>query len=137
MSSNPGLYKGNYADARNEICRNYIISLGMANAINNLESVFPNVQYFAVSAMGHIFQEGQPFVPIDVIEPIAWVAAQNNSKLSSLLKASHNIISGEGFEDKATSKALENRYKNAEKLLASFLLCSTVCPFQIDKGKCP
>lgn len=119
FKANPSLYKGNYADARNEICRNYIISLGMANAINNLESVFPNVQYFAVSAMGHIFQEGQPFVPIDVIEPIAWVAAQNNSKLSSLLKASHNIISGDGFEDKATSKALENRYKNAEKLLAS------------------
>lgn len=119
FESNPDLYNGDYSIARNKICRDYIVSLGMYNTINNLESVFSNVQYFAASAMGHIFREGMPFAPVDVIEPIAWIAEKNNSKLSSLLKVSHNMVNGEEFEDKTTSKALEERYKNAEKLLVS------------------
>lgn len=79
--SSPELYNGEYSIARNKICRDYIISLGMSNTINNIESVFPNVQYFAASAMGHIFQEGIPFAPADVIEPVAWIAEKNNLKL--------------------------------------------------------
>ena len=119
FKSDPSAYGDDIGIARNKICREFLIAYGMSNAINNLESVFINVNYFAVSAVGHISKDGTPFMPVDVVQPIAWIVGQTNSKISSLLKESTETLQADGFEDKAVSKVLEDRYKKAEKLLAS------------------
>lgn len=116
--SNPAQFNDDICVARNTACRNYMISIGMTNAINNLESVFSNVQYFPSSAIGHIAKEGIPFSPFGVIEPIEWIASQNNVRFKDILAASSKIISEDSFEDVLTSQALLERYKKAEKFLS-------------------
>jgi|GEM_PF-909587 len=117
--ANPGTYNNDINAARNKVCRDFLISYGMSNTINNLESVFTNVNYFAVSAVGHISREGTPFTPINVIEPVAWIAGQTSTKIKNLLIDSTEISKDDGFEDATASKVLDDRYKKAEKLLAS------------------
>ena len=96
-----------------------MISIGMANTINNLESVFSKVQYFPSSAMGHMAEEGTPFSPFGVIEPIGWIASQNNVRFKDILAASSKIVGEDSFEDVLTAKALLERYK---KLRNFFLI---------------
>lgn len=116
--SNPAKFNDDINIARNTACRNYMISIGMANTINNLESVFSKVQYFPSSAMGHMAEEGTPFSPFGVIEPIGWIASQNNVRFKDILAASSKIVGEDSFEDVLTAKALLERYKKAEKFLS-------------------
>lgn len=81
----------NYAAVRNKVCRDYILSIGLANAINNLESVFSNVQYFSVSAIGHESKEGIPFSPINVIEPMEWIVGKKNMRMRALLNVARKM----------------------------------------------
>lgn len=70
-------------DARDKICKKYLVDIGLVNVINNLESVFSKVSYFPVSSMGH-FADGSPFDPQNVIAPIAWLAQKSQSGVKDL-----------------------------------------------------
>lgn len=118
FQGNPSRFYDSISQARSTICRDYMISLGMANAINNLESVFSNVQYFPVSAAGHICREGEPLCPEGVMDPVAWIAGEQGAKIGELLEISGNTVKGNGFKDTVVEDALLERYKNAEKLLS-------------------
>ena len=84
FDTDPEKYDNDLEKAKSEVYRNYLIQLGLSNAINNLESVFSNVRYFTTSAMGHFEGKG-PFLPKNVIDPIAWIAGEKNCRLAHTL----------------------------------------------------
>lgn len=82
---NPTQYL-NMDDARNQLCRKYLAEIGLSNVLNNLDSVFSNVAYFPISAIGHVHQMGIPFEPQGVIEPITWIAKECKNSLYYTIK---------------------------------------------------
>ncbi len=70
-------------DARDKVCRRYLAEIGLANVINNLDSVFSRVSYFPVSSIGHC-EDGSPFDPQNVITPMSWLARQCQSNIKDL-----------------------------------------------------
>ena len=69
--------EGKYGDlevARDVVCREYLSKIGLTNVLNNLESVFSNVCYFPVSAIGRDGNIGYAFEPFGVLEPLRWIA---------------------------------------------------------------
>lgn len=70
-------------DARDKVCRRYLADIGLANAINNLDSVFSRVSYFPVSSIGHC-EDGSPFDPQNIIAPMGWLARQCQSNIKDL-----------------------------------------------------
>lgn len=70
-------------DARDKVCRRYLAEIGLANVINNLDSVFSWVSYFPVSSIGHC-EDGRPFDPQNVITPMGWLARQCQSNIKDL-----------------------------------------------------
>jgi hypothetical protein len=91
--SNPGVYKNDQTRARNEICRDYLYKIGLANTLNNLESIFSKVNYFPISAIGHLFESGKQFEPVGVMEPITWIAHVGKSGIYKVLKKVQRRIS--------------------------------------------
>jgi hypothetical protein len=73
-NASPDFYENDIVKARNTICREYLLNLGLDNAINNLEGVFSKVHYFPVSAIGHLGKAGKAYEPFGVLEPITWIA---------------------------------------------------------------
>lgn len=113
--SDPERFNNDISVARNDVCRNYLVKLGLSNAINNLESVFSNVQYFAASSMGHV-ENGKPFMPEHVLDPFVWLADQGSVGQSvSLLKRVCETVNGVSSDDVSD---LEKKYKKASLLLA-------------------
>ena len=70
-------------NARDIMCRRYLADIGLANVINNLDSVFSRVSYFPVSSIGHC-EDGSPFDPQNIISPIGWLARQCQSSIQNL-----------------------------------------------------
>ncbi len=66
---------GKYAtldEARDDICRNFLIDIGMVSAVNDLETQFSNIHYYPVSAQGHS-TDGTPFEPWGIMDAIEWM----------------------------------------------------------------
>ena len=82
FAANQGRYY-NYEDACDKLCRQYLSSIGLANALNNLDSVFSRVSCFPVSSIGH-YANGNPFEPQNVVTPISWLARQCQSSIKDL-----------------------------------------------------
>ena len=82
FAANQGQYY-NYEDACDKLCRQYLSSIGLANALNNLDSVFSHVSCFPVSSIGH-YANGNPFEPQNVVTPISWLARQCQSSIKDL-----------------------------------------------------
>lgn len=57
-----------------------------ANVINNLESVFSDVCYFPMSAIGHSPEPGVAFEPFGIIDSVAWIAKKRQSAVYPTLK---------------------------------------------------
>jgi hypothetical protein len=69
--------------ARSQLCRQFLEKMGLTNALRNLESVFRNISYEPVSAMGHV-QDGTPFLPEDTVRPLNRIAKLSGSRLARL-----------------------------------------------------
>ena len=82
----PGNYNNDLSIARDEICRAFLNDNGLANVVNNLESVFSEVCYFPMSAVGHSPEAGVAFEPFGVIDPVAWIAKKRQSAVYQTLK---------------------------------------------------
>jgi len=70
-----------YADSKGNIsleftrcgvCREFLENKGFGNTLNLIEGEFNNVQYYAISALGHPSAQGQKYDPWGFIEPIVW-----------------------------------------------------------------
>ncbi len=82
----PENYNNDLSIARDEICRVFLNDNGLANVVNNLESVFSEVRYFPMSAVGHSPEAGVAFEPFGVIDPVAWIAKKRQSAVYPTLK---------------------------------------------------
>lgn len=100
FDKNPEIYQNDISFARNEICRNYLMKLGLVNVVNNLDSVFSTIGYYSVSSIGHMENAGCPFEPIGVIEPIAWLAKNGHATISGYLSDVQSIVKVKGFYSK-------------------------------------
>lgn len=84
FKKDPEKYNGDLSAARDEICRSFLNDIGLANVVNNLESVFLDVCYFPISALGHPPKVGVTFEPFGVIEPVTWIAKKQQSAVYPL-----------------------------------------------------
>ena len=73
-----------YEGACNKLCRQYLSDIGLANVVNNLDSVFSRISYFPISSIGH-YVDGTQFEPQSVITPISWLARQCQSRIKELV----------------------------------------------------
>jgi signal recognition particle receptor subunit beta len=89
-NENPSMYNNNECNVKDQICRTYLEKTGLINVLNNIESIFTNVSFFPVSAIGHKAERGRAFVPVGVIEPVAWIAKKRHSRLTGLLSSGIN-----------------------------------------------
>ena len=69
MSNNA---KATVEDANNAVCEQFFRDYGETSFVNEIKGKFKEVQFFAVSALGHN-PSGQQFTPQNVVEPLAWV----------------------------------------------------------------
>ena len=72
---------------RNGMCHDFLTNHGFGNAVNLVESKFANVQYYAVSAMGHTDEEHGEYQPWGVLEPVGWLMEQQETVLWDVLPA--------------------------------------------------
>jgi GTPase SAR1 family protein len=59
---------------RDKQCHDYLLNIGLSDALNNLEAQFSTIHYFPVSAMGHeSSSENESYKPWGVMEPVSWI----------------------------------------------------------------
>lgn len=83
MRNNAGKYES-FADARDAICREFLIDIGLNDAVLAIEANFTNVSYFPVSAMGHT-ANGEEYEPVHILEPFCWLIKTTRPALAELL----------------------------------------------------
>ena len=65
--------------ACNAVCEKFLIDIGYVAVIKSLKSVFENINYFPVSAIGHE-ANGKMYTPQGVITPFGWMIAQADNQ---------------------------------------------------------
>ncbi len=83
MTANPGAFES-FEDARDTVSREFLIDIGLQDAVRAIEVGFNNVHYFPVSAMGHA-ENGEEYEPEHVVEPFYWLIARAHPALAELL----------------------------------------------------
>ncbi len=83
MSANLQAYES-FDDARDKLCREFLQTIGLNDAVNAIEAGFSEVHYFPVSAMGHA-TNGEAYEPIHVTEPFYWLIRRSGSGIAELL----------------------------------------------------
>lgn len=67
------------------VIRSFLNQNGMANFVKNVDMCFKNVQYFAVSALGHV-PNGQKFQGEMILAPFAWILSAVDGSMKSMFK---------------------------------------------------
>ena len=75
---------GTYESARDSVCRQFLIDIGLAATVDNLETQFSNLHYFPVSAMGHS-ADGTSYEPWGIMDAIEWMLLLADKELSDLI----------------------------------------------------
>lgn len=75
---------GTYENARDSICRQFLMDIGLAATVDNLETQFSNLHYFPVSAMGHT-PDGTPYEPWGIMDAIERMLPLADKELSELI----------------------------------------------------
>ena len=115
--SDPARYQNSVEVAADEICRQYLLDIGLSNILNNLDAVFSMVRCFPISSIGHTAKQGHPFEPYGVIEPIAWIGERGHAAMSAQLRKAREFVAADGFQESMADRNLTERYAKAEKLL--------------------
>lgn len=79
----PGLY-ASYGETRDAECRKFLIDIGLSSTVDNLETEFPNLHYFPVSAMGHA-PDSSEYEPWGVTDAIDWMLPLADKELADLI----------------------------------------------------
>lgn len=69
-----------YADARDEVCREFLTTYGAGNFVRIAEAKFKTVRYFTCSSLGHN-TPGKPYEPKNVADPMLWLLHQVDSSI--------------------------------------------------------
>lgn len=83
FEKNPDKYE-TLEQARDGECRQFLIDIGLSATVDNLETQFPNIHYFPVSAMGHS-PDGSEYEPWGVLEPVEWMLPLTDKDFAELL----------------------------------------------------
>lgn len=75
--------------ARDELCRNFLADIGMANAVSAIDANFSNVHYYPVSAIGHE-PDGEVYEPEHIMEPFERIITEADSALAELMGLQKN-----------------------------------------------
>lgn len=75
---------GTYETARDSVCRQFLIDIGLSATVDNLETQFSNLHYFPVSAMGHS-ADGTPYEPWGITDAVEWMLPLADKELSDLI----------------------------------------------------
>lgn len=75
-----------YDEARDKVCRKFLIDIGLSATVENLEAEFSNLHYFAVSAMGHR-ADGSEYEPWGVMEAVEWMLPLADKELADLINS--------------------------------------------------
>jgi len=70
---------------RNGVCREFLMNHKYDNVLNLLDGEFSKVQYFPVSAMGHMAASGQAYQPWGVLEPVMWLLGYTDSSFNEII----------------------------------------------------
>lgn len=89
MNHNPDLYTS-YEDARDQICRQFLIDIGMSSAVGNLETMFTTIHFFPVSAMGHSM-DGTEYDPWGVGDAVDWMLPLADKELADLINTTPSM----------------------------------------------
>lgn len=73
-----------FANARDAVSRDFLIDIGLEEAVRTIEVGFTNVHYFPVSAIGHA-ANGEKYEPEHVVEPFYWLIRTAQPALAELL----------------------------------------------------
>ena len=79
MSQQPDAF-GSFEEARDTICREFLMDIGLREAVQAIEAGFIEVHYFPVSAMGHA-ENGDEYEPEHVTEPFYWLIGRAQPEL--------------------------------------------------------
>ncbi len=72
----------NMQDARDQLCHELFKSWDLGNFLRKLDQKFKKYRFFTCSALGHIPKnDGMPFKPTRVVEPLNWLLGQANRHL--------------------------------------------------------
>lgn len=74
----------NYDEARDTLCREFLMDIGLASAVNELEAQFTNLHYYPISAMGHS-PDGSPYEPWGIMEAVEWLLPLADQEFSDLV----------------------------------------------------
>lgn len=83
MRNNPDKY-ATVDEARDAMCRQFLIDIGMVSAVEDLETQFSNIHYYPVSAQGHS-TDGTAFEPWGIMEAVDWMLPVADSELAAAL----------------------------------------------------
>lgn len=72
-----------YMDARDAVCRDFLVEYGAGNFVRTADSKFKNVRYFTCSALGHN-HEGVPYAGKNVVDPMLWLLQQADTSIKGL-----------------------------------------------------
>lgn len=73
-----------YEHARDSLCREFLIDIGLSATVDNLETQFSNLHYFPISAMGHS-ADGTPYEPWGVMDAVEWMLPLADKDLADLI----------------------------------------------------
>ena len=71
MNQQPDTF-GSFDEARDTICREFLMDIGLMEAVQAIDAGFVEVHYFPVSAIGHV-ENGEEYEPEHVTEPFYWL----------------------------------------------------------------
>ena len=83
MKGNPGMFDS-FAEARDEISREFLKDIGLNDAVMAIEAAFSEVHYFPASAMGHA-ENGEEYQPEHAAEPFWWLISRAEPALAELI----------------------------------------------------
>ena len=75
--------KATVEEANNVVCEQFFRDYGETSFVNEIKGKFKEVQFYAVSALGHV-PSGQKFTPRNVVKPLAWVVNKTCPNLNLL-----------------------------------------------------
>lgn len=75
---------GTYENARDSVCRQFLINIGLSTTVDELETQFSNLHYFPISAMGHT-PDGTPYEPWGIMDAVEWMLPLADKKFSDLV----------------------------------------------------
>jgi hypothetical protein len=72
-------------EVQNKLCEQFLRDYNEHNFLNSLKSRFKTVQFFACSALGHVYN-GKPFVASNVEEPLFWLVRKRSKVIDKVIK---------------------------------------------------